>query len=304
MKSKEKIKKENNQCKKNIKNVQYNTPNYFENRGYIFDKEKYYAQKQEYLNQKINNEKYGSIKKPLGAILDGMLFPFRCLLSIFNGKNYLMPENTENIDGSNSSENIENLENNYDGLRFISTGITILIITILGALGSVYNVKIEPDYISFEGNHNLNIVVMSNEDINSVENIKKIEDKKERVNAFINRNLVYTLDIIDQDDNYNTKRMDVYKDQKTILKCLTMQNETYKKYINALKQNESISILKHFSNKNEEYYCFKTNENNKERYNYIYYSKKAKSAILIEGNSDQKSVDEAFENLDFSIKHE
>lgn len=59
MKSKDKNKKENNQCKKNIKNVQYNTPNYFGNRGYIFDKEKYYAQKQEYLNQKINNEKYG-----------------------------------------------------------------------------------------------------------------------------------------------------------------------------------------------------------------------------------------------------
>lgn len=302
MKSKDKNKKENNQCKKNIENVQYNSPNYFENRGYIFDKEKYYAQKQEYLNQKINNEKYGSIKKPLEAIIDGMLFPFRCLLSIFNGKNYLMPENTENID---SSKNIENLENNYNGLRFISTGITILIIYILGALGSVNNVKIEPDYISFEGKHNLNIVVMSNEDINSVENIKKIEDKKERRNAFINRSLVYTLDTIEHvDESSCAKRMDVYKDQKTVLKCLAMQNETYEKYIKVLKQNESISILKHFSNKNEEYYCFKTNENNKERYNYIYYSKKAKSAILIEGNSNQESVDEAFENLNFSTKHE
>lgn len=295
MKSKDKNKKENNQCKKNIENVQYNTPNYFENRGYIFDKEKYYAQKQEYLNRKINNEKYGSINKPLGAILDGMLFPLKCLLSIFNGKNYLLLENNEPA---------ENSKNNYDRLRFISAGISTLFVFILGALGSVYNVKIEPNYISFEGNHNLNIVVMSNEDINSVENIKQIENKKERVNAFINRNLVYTLDIIEQDDNYNTKRMDVYKDQKTILKCLTMQNETYKKYINTLKQNESISILKHFSNKNEEYYCFKTNENNKERYNYIYYSKKTKSAILIEGNSNQKSVDEAFENLNFSTKHE
>lgn len=302
MKSKDKNKKENNQCKKNIKNVQYNTPNYFENRGYIFDKENYYAQKQEYLNQKINNEKYGSIKKPLGAILDGMLFPFRCLLSIFNGKNYLMPENTENID---SSKNIENFENNYDGLRFISTRITILIIFILGALGSVNNVKLEPDYISFEGKHNLNIVVMSNEDINSVENIKKIEDKKERRNAFINRSLVYTLDTIEHvDESSCAKRMDVYKNQKTVLKCLAMQNETYEKYIKVLKQNESISILKHFSNKNEEYYCFKTNENNKERYNYIYYSKKAKSAILIEGSSNQESVDEAFENLNFSTKHE
>lgn len=299
---KSKNKKENNQCKKNIKNAQYNTPNYFENRGYIFDKEKYYAQKQEYLNQKINNEKYGSIKKPLGAILDGILFPFRCLLSIFNGKNYLMPENNENIDNSKS---IEKIENNYDGLRFISAGITIFIVFILGALGSVNNVKIEPDYISFKGKHSLNIVVMSNEDINSVENIKKIEDKKERRDAFINRNLIYTLDTIDHvDESTCAKRMDVYKDQKTVLKCLAMQNETYKKYIKALKQNESISILKYASNNKEEYYCFKTNENNKDIYNYIYYSKKAKSAILIEGNSNQKSVDEAFENLNFSTKHE